>query len=391
MSLPRLIAALTAAGSLLAGGGARATNPHLDPGRVPGGCRACHEGHGAPGSPMLAAPQNEVCLACHDSRARADEQVRLGRLAPGADPPLLGATLSMPSTHPLTETAYSRHEPGAVTCSSCHSPHRRSTDPSRGARAPGPKISTRSPVRFEFELCESCHGSQGPATRSLLDSSRSFDPNNRSYHPVRAPSAERSPSLREGLAGSEISCTDCHDSSRADGPRGPHGSLYSPLLALGYRSSDGSPESSETYALCYSCHVRNRVLDGSPFPLHRLHVVDQGASCATCHAAHGSIENRALIRFGEESTTGGVQPSLSTGRLAYESGTPGSGLCSLTCHGIDHAPLGYGPDALLSEALRRSSVPASSRPPGATEPEPPAGRPSSPRPTRRRPDDPPGD
>ncbi|HSM14176.1 MAG TPA: cytochrome c3 family protein, partial [Thermoanaerobaculia bacterium] len=391
MPRPRLSLSLVALLALSAAGG-RASDTHLDPGLVPGGCRACHEGHGASGSPMLGSPQNEVCLRCHDSRSRADEQVRAGNLAPGAEPPLLGGLLALPSSHPLTDRAFSRFEPGAIVCASCHSPHRRGVAPRETEREGVRKVSPRNPRRFEFELCESCHGSQGPATRSLLDLGRAFDPGNRSFHPVHAPSAERSPSVREGLEGGEISCTSCHGSSEEARARGPHGSLHEPLLRSPYRLYDGVREAPETYALCYSCHVRERVLDGSPFELHRSHVVDQSASCATCHSAHGSIENRALVRFGEETLLAGVQPSLTTGRLAFVSGAPGSGLCYLTCHGVDHGPMGYGMDATAAGALGGIDPPGSGpvpAPVGAPRPEPFPGERTRPRepPPRRPPTD----
>jgi len=40
-------------------------SPHLDSSTVPGGCRACHEGHGVSSSPMLPGSVETVCLSCH--------------------------------------------------------------------------------------------------------------------------------------------------------------------------------------------------------------------------------------------------------------------------------------------------------------------------------------
>jgi hypothetical protein len=54
------------------------------------------------------------------------------------------------------------------------------------------------------------------------------------------------------------------------------------------------------------------------------------------------VENRALIRFGEETNVSNVGPSMSAGILLFESMAPGSGSCYLTCHGTDHAGVGYG-------------------------------------------------
>ena len=51
-------------------------NPHTDSMQVAGGCASCTKGHGVSGSPMLRAPQHEVCLGCHDSQSRTDLKKR---------------------------------------------------------------------------------------------------------------------------------------------------------------------------------------------------------------------------------------------------------------------------------------------------------------------------
>ncbi len=316
---------------------------HMDPSLVPSGCPACHRGHGEPRSPMLPAPQTQLCLSCHGSRAGLDRRAARGDVAPGTRSTSLSSTLSSPFVHPMSDEAFSRHEPGAVTCTSCHSPHRGLPLRGPGARITGMRrISPRNPNRFEYELCMSCHGGEGFDSRSPLDIGRLFNQSSRSSHPVVAPSTGSSRSIAPALAGREINCTDCHGNSDPSGPRGPHGSTVRHILVAGYNTVDGSPESSGAYALCYSCHDRDRLLDSSSFPQHRLHVVDERTSCATCHSPHGSIRNRALIRIGEETLPTGISPSLQTGLLSFISSGPGSGTCYLTCHGVDHAPKGYG-------------------------------------------------
>lgn len=351
------IGALAVGGWLLAAN-CQAVHPHLDPTRVTGGCRACHEGHGASQSPMLQAPQSEICLSCHSTRAAADTATSRGLLAPTADPPLLSLDLTQPFLHPLDEQAYSLREPGVVTCTSCHSPHRQSIRslPVDEPRAGERKLSTRDPNSYEIQLCFGCHGSAGVTTQSLLDLSRLTNPNNRSFHPLEAPALERSPSVLPELRDREISCTDCHGNSDPRGVRGPHGSRVRFILRREYLTVDGSPESLESYGLCYACHAREAVLDSSLFPQHRLHVVDELVSCATCHSAHGSVENRALIRFGEETILANVGPSGLTGRLEFISTGTGSGACFVSCHGIDHAPASYGSADLTLLPLSSSSA-----------------------------------
>ncbi len=201
-------------------------------------------------------------------------------------------------------------------------------------------MSPKDPRRFEYELCEGCHGSRGALTQNLADISRMLDPGNRSYHPVQAPARDGSPSVIPSLRGREINCSDCHGTSDPQGARGPHGSPEPFLLKARYTTVDGGADSSAT--LCFACHEREAVLRASPFPGHGTHVEALRASCATCHSGHGSVANRALIRFGEETLIAGVAPSARTGRLAFVSTSPGSGACYLTCHGRDHAPETYG-------------------------------------------------
>lgn len=322
---------------------ALAVDPHLDPGLLPEGCAACHRGHGKSRSPMLPAAQVELCLSCHESQTRLELNNDGGRISLESGSAFLASTLASPFVHPLSDHAYSSREPGVVTCTSCHSPHRGL--PSQATAAAGTTIrrqSLKDPNRLEYEMCGDCHGAGGLSSRSAVNISGLLGQNNRSYHPVQAPAAGSSPSVVPSLAGREINCTDCHGNSDPSGPRGPHGSSVRYLLRAEYSTVDGGAESSGTYSLCYRCHERDKVINSTTFPSHRLHIVDQRASCATCHDPHGSSRNRALVRFGDETSPVGVSESLSSGTLAFISSAPGEGACYLTCHGSDHSPKGYG-------------------------------------------------
>ncbi len=338
------------AGAVLAGG----QTPHMDPSRVPGSCIACHVGHGVSASPMLPEPVDAVCLRCHGTLGDRNRMIRAELLAGDAAPPSLSLVLAQPYTHPLDPSASSADAAATASCTSCHAPHRGSQG--AGDQPAGtPKRSPRNPNRFEYELCEGCHGSAGATTRSVTDISRLFYPGNPSYHPVEAPAAGNSPSVIESLEGGQINCTDCHGNADPAGPRGPHGSPVQYILRRGYLTTDG-PESEEAYALCYACHDRGKVLQSAAFPEHGEHIEKVGTSCATCHNPHGSVINRALIRFGEETIISGVAPSPSTGRLAFESTGPGSGACYLICHGRDHGPATYGSASLRRPHRSRPSM-----------------------------------
>lgn len=320
-------------------------DPHLDLSLVPAGCAACHKGHGVPRSPMLDRPQRELCLSCHGSRADRDRSERAGLVSALADPRSLVSALAQPYTHALNERAFSERETGAVTCSSCHSPHRGRREGPQGRIRPGRRLrSPKAPEQFEYELCEGCHGGRATSTRSRADIARLLNPRNRSYHPIEAPARSPSPSAA-ALSGREINCTDCHGNADPGGASGPHGSAEPFLLRAPYATVDGSTNPA-SYALCFECHDERQLLDSSPWPGHADHVTRIGAACATCHSPHGSIENRALIRFGEDDSLRGVAPSLSTRRLVFVSDGPGSGACYLTCHGRDHGPARYGAASL---------------------------------------------
>jgi len=368
---------ITIAVLCIAMGSAVALDPHLDPIQVPGSCPACHVGHGKSRSPMLPAPQTELCLSCHGGPAAREKAAAERRLGQGARPPDLSTALAQLFVHPMDDQAYSRWESGSVTCTSCHSPHRGSTELSSGARAGGGRMSARDPSRTEIELCTECHGTPGPGAGNPREIGALIDPRNRSLHAIGTPSRDTSPSVMPSLAGKEISCSDCHGNSDSDGVRGPHGSAVRSILRSSYERNDGNAESATTYSLCYGCHDRGKVLDSPSFPEHRLHVVGERTSCSTCHDAHGSRENRAMIRVSRRAAIVGVSPSGRTGELAFRSSGPGLGSCSLTCHGFDHGPAEYG-----GAAIAPSDV---ANPRDFTAPRVGAAERTGSRPTNRRP------
>lgn len=310
-------------------------------------CQSCHVPHAADGKERLLRNQEEedVCLACHDGRVAAtniEAELRKFSRHP------VGATTGI---HDPAEAAIvnSRH----VECADCHNPHAASSTgtPSgplalvRGVNIVGSEVDT---ITSEYEVCFRCHTSSSdkpPATTPRawdgIDSSnvrREFATSNPSYHPVLGVAADtNSPSLTAMpvLSSSIIDCKDCHGNDDINGPAGPHGSRYSPLLVRQNINRDRAPESASNYALCYGCHNRNSILANESFSLHSTHVTN--TPCTACHDPHGS-EMPRLINFDATIVT-----NNSKGVLDYISNGPGSfsGSCSLSCHKKDHDGSAY--------------------------------------------------
>jgi predicted CXXCH cytochrome family protein len=325
-------------------------------------CENCHRPHTAPHPVRLLAQPEErnVCLVCHNGNvARTNIEAVFAKTS--VHPIVASEGIHDPTEDPRT---MARH----VTCVDCHNPHE-----VNGSSARPPSVTGRLrgvsgvnlggqvivEAAFEYEVCFKCHGlrDQSTSRRAVRqDNTRNvrleFSLGNASYHPV--PAAGRNPTasgFEGGLsAGSLIYCTDCHNTDGPQGrPRGPHGSRFEPILERNFRLNDPSPESADSYALCYKCHSRTALLanQAGKFP-HQAHLVRAQASCGVCHDAHGSRRNQHLINFLLRDPSGKavVRPSPTTGRLEYETprpgGGPGSGRCFLECHGLNHAPFQYG-------------------------------------------------
>ena len=138
-----------------------------------------------------------------------------------------------------------------------------------------------------------------PTTRSVLcpsitrqitqtNTRLEFEPSGPSFHPVVSPGVNPNvPSLIPPMTvATVIYCTDCHSSDATSSAKGPHGSVYRPLLADRYETADFTPENSSSYELCYRCHSRNSILGDQSFAGHSEHL-ENGIPCSACHDAHG--------------------------------------------------------------------------------------------------------
>ncbi len=190
--------------------------------------------------------------------------------------------------------------------------------------------------------------------RIRLDNTRNIrlklDPSNPSYHPVAAPGKNTTiVGLVPGYTTSSmILCTDCHNNNEwtptGPSPRGPHGSLFEPILEREFETGDPAAESISSYALCYKCHNRSTLVGGSGRFPHDKHVVDKNASCAVCHDVHGLRQKIRLINFTLRTKVGNIVVSPNrNGRLEFvpDLARPGRGSCFLLCHGQDHDNRSY--------------------------------------------------
>ena len=328
------------------GGARRDQWRNLDATTVRGaGCESCHRPHSAGGRQRLLRHEAEEdnCFNCHDgSVARRDLAAEFNKIS-------VHAVSLTTGRHDPTETLTSMEK--HVECADCHDPHQAGVG--AAARAPFLKPAMTGAVgvnatglhleeaRREYEVCYKCHSVRNFAEPVVLrvvgtgDISDEFSPGGASFHPVEAAGKNNNvPSLKQGMNTTDlIYCTDCHGNDDANGPKGPHGSRYAPLLKANYTTIDRTRESPVAYALCYSCHNRSSILDNDSFEEHKKHIVEERTPCSVCHDPHGVDRTTHLINFDRTI----VQPSRTTGRgpeFVDQGNERGS--CTLFCHGEEH-------------------------------------------------------
>ncbi|RMF87858.1 MAG: hypothetical protein D6736_11925 [Nitrospinota bacterium] len=336
-----------------------------------GECVNCHNPHGYKDGTglvphMVWRREENLCKECHDGSPASDVYTEIGKV----------------SSHPVT-TYSGRHaadEGGDSSkfgtanrhaeCVDCHNPHWAKTDspspPDASSRLKGVSrivvglgrtLTYTGPADTtavkEYEICYKCHSSWTTLPAGTTDKAAEFDPANGSFHPVEAVGKNTDIDSRTLVAPltatSQVYCTDCHTSDNT-GVRGPHGSIYAPILKKAYFTGDNSsPPSTD---VCFDCHVSTQYLtdtrasnstythfrDGTSSGsknFHYVHTVkDAQTSCKTCHynihgttSAHLIVFNTAVV-------------SSSGGQIRYEHRSDG-GACTLKCHGKDHNPKSY--------------------------------------------------
>jgi predicted CXXCH cytochrome family protein len=347
------------------------------------GCENCHAPHGAGGPERLLNYQNEEdnCYPCHNGNVAAlNIQADFGKqYKHDVAATEIGVTMNHhePNESPLLLT-------GHVECVDCHNPHASNAQSASPPAVSGklalvsgvdinnsPLVPPANYASNEYEICFKCHANPSwqypayytPIARviSSLDMRAAFQPGNPSYHPVAAmgknpviPSFPSSyaPSMSPSTI---IYCTDCHDSDTSrsiggSGPRGSHGSIWSPLVRQEYETAvNNAPYQSQYFALCYWCHNETDILsnDVSSFQQtaglggHSGHLQSPTANkpvpCSVCHDAHGVQDNGMsgshthLINF----DTSIVKPTGSNTFPLYTDNGNHTGSCTLECHFAD--------------------------------------------------------
>ncbi len=306
----------------IASDGSAVVPSHLDMSKNPYGCAACHKGHGRRGTAMLRKSVPGLCFNCHSA---------------GGDGPVSASSdvysaMFRRYKHPVADTARFHKDgekmpeqnggrPRHVSCIDCHNVHISDKDaPMQGVPGIDRKGMKKQTAEKESEICYRCHADSVNRPYESRNTREEFDPANESYHPVERTAKGLSVSLKPGMSGKTIGCADCHH---------PHGSEYPAMLRANYNLTDG-PEMPYSYAICYSCHRRENILSDQGFKEHKRHIVFASASCATCHRAHGSRNNKRLIEFDLNL----VRPNK-LGALNYSKiGTTST--CSLSCHNVEH-------------------------------------------------------
>jgi predicted CXXCH cytochrome family protein len=317
------------------------------------GCENCHRPHAAETKLRLLnfSPDEQNCYSCHSGTVAVKN---------------IAAEFNKASVHPIaltsgihdpTEDAI--NSPRHVACEDCHNPHSVKDTAAAAPAAPGGIMGVRGvnsggaviqQIQYEYELCFRCHAdslNRGSAliSRQFVQTNTRLEFNlaNTSFHPIEG--VGKNPGVPSLLTpwntGSIIYSTYFHNNDQGPGaggtgPKGPHGSIYPPLLERQLLLTDFTPYNSASFDLCFKCHSSSVVVSQqtTSWQYHQKHIVDDITACTTCHDSHGSTQP-SLINF----NTAYVQPY--NGVLQFNSTGGNHGNCTLTCHGKDHVNTAY--------------------------------------------------
>ena len=354
-------------------------------------CISCHTPHNALGpARLLHGPNEQDCAGCHSGGTNLTPAIPnvFAEFAKTGHPFPAGQ-----NNHDAAEGVLLNNNRHA-TCADCHNGHG-SQQVATFPPPPAIRVSQSgvagisatdgntivNPSINQYENCLRCHGnSTGKVSNPVFGylPLRAVSPNDplnvipqfsataTSSHPVThvRSSPLPQPSLLQimldenggtthGRAmGTQIFCTDCHNSDDnrefgGAGASGPHGSTHTHILERDYEFSQApapgqlitnlfpNPDLSfkGPYAMCGKCHDLNNVVSNASWNHHGDHI-NTGFSCSVCHTAHGmgarsgTISGERLVNF----DINVVAPNAGT-PVSYSRAT---NTCTLVCHNVAH-------------------------------------------------------
>jgi predicted CXXCH cytochrome family protein len=307
-----------------------------------GQCTWCHDPHGGQDHNFLTTPSvATLCTECHDD-VIADKPNVHGPVAAGACgachsphasayPGLLSAigpdlcAACHATTMAQLETLRVVHEPVDEDCQNCHDPHASDHDMMLRAEPQSLCLNCHEPIRHTVEApsarhaaattdrtCLNCHhphASDHPRVLKTDMATLCFECHDRE---IELEDGTALANIKQVIATSRSlhgpvaknDCAACHQI---------HGSENFRLLTKAYPPELYAPFKEERYALCFSCHDSQLLLDprttsltdfrNGDLNLHFLHVNRQkkGRTCRICHETHASNNDnhiRESVPFG---------------------------------------------------------------------------------------------
>jgi predicted CXXCH cytochrome family protein len=284
-----------------------------------GACGACHQPHASRFPKLLNAPGRELCLRCHLSTSIQVEKCGV------VHKPVLGDCLVCHSPHATDNPSMLNSDPVKL-CTECHNDIGETMD---NATTPHAALTTK-------RSCLNCHFAHASDRSHLLKNEETALCLECHNVPISQKDGSKLLNMQTVLAQgkslhgaiAQQSCAACHQI---------HGGGHRRLLVNEYPSEVYYPFSETAYALCFSCHDKQLVLQQQTSTvtnfrngdrnLHFVHVnkADKGRSCRVCHDSHAATRDRHIrdeIPYGPK---GWKLP------LKYESFADG-GRCGAGCH-----------------------------------------------------------
>jgi predicted CXXCH cytochrome family protein len=295
-----------------------------------GACEACHQPHASQNPKLLVAQGKDLCFGCHKEMA---DQMKAARVT---HKPVMEGECSQCHDPHASDYVKQTRLPPVQLCTSCHE-----HDTIK-------KLATESKYKHSVvtndAACLNCHTSHGGSVAKLLKNEPVKLCMNCHKKQIVVDKTRVIPAMAEVDDPTQMKhgplqhgdCSGCHN---------VHGGEISRLLAKAYPDAFYQPFELQKYALCFTCHDQQLVLqektsgltgfrDGER-NLHYVHVniADRGRSCRACHETHASklpLHIRESVPYGkwnlplnfQKTATGGSCSPGCHRTYAYDRVTP---------------------------------------------------------------------